>query len=138
MNDREGGESEKGGARRGRGEREASPRATGLDDTLAQYCKLAIVSAAEELGVDPLVLARRLNQGEIARLAHLLNAALRHVENTGLRHRIEDLLMAITDGAMPGSRPESELDWALRVARRRREQRESSGDEPAADAPDVD
>jgi hypothetical protein len=97
------------------------PSATGLDDTLAQYCKLAIASAGEELGVEPLALARRLNQGEIARLVHLLNAAFRHVENAGLRHRIEDLLMAITDGAMPAARPESELDWALRVARGRRE-----------------
>lgn len=103
---------------------------TGLDDTFGQHCELAIESAAGELGVDPLALARRLNQGEIARLVHLLNAALRHVENLGLRHRIEDLLMAVTDGVMPGATPESELDWALRVTRRRRESRESAGDDP--------
>ena len=135
MDDHEGGRS---GDRLPRGARgEPRPSATELDDTLAQYCKLAISSAADELGVEPLALARRLNQGEIARLVHLLNAALRHVDNAGLRHRVEDLLMAITDGAMPASRPETELDWALRVARGRREGREVSGDEPAEDAGDL-
>lgn len=112
------------------------PPATQLDDTLAQYCKLAIESAAAELGVEPLALARRLNQGEVARLAHLLNAALPHVDNPGLRHRIEDLLMAVTDGVMPSERPESELDWALRVARRRREGRDPALDEPPPESPD--
>jgi hypothetical protein len=114
-------------------------RTTELDDTLAQYCKLAIGSAAAELGVDPLALARRLNQGEIARLVQLLNAAHRHVENRGLRHRIEDLLMAVTEGAMPSEEAETELDWALRVARRRREARDpSDGDPPETeDGPTV-
>lgn len=134
MDDHKGGGSERGRARGARGEPEARASTTELDDTLAQHCKLAIASAAEELGVDPLTLARRLNQGEIARLAHLLNAALRHVENDGLRHRIEDLLMAVTDGVMPQARAETELDWALRVARRRREQRDPSDNEPSADA----
>jgi hypothetical protein len=122
MADHQGGQTGGGGHSRGeRGKPGRRPSSTELDDTLAQYCKLAIVSAGEELGVDPLALARRLNQGEIARLVHLLNAAHRHVDNSGLSHRIEDLLTAITDGAMPAARPESELDWALRVARRRRE-----------------
>lgn len=137
MDDRGGGGSEKGGARRGTERARGQPSATGLDDILAQHCKLAITSAAGELGIDPLALAKRLNQGEIARLAHLLNAAHRHVENAGLRHRIEDLLMAVTDGVMPGARPETELDWALRVARSRREGREPSGEEPAEDAGDL-
>lgn len=106
------------------------PRDSELGDTLAQYSKRALVSAAEELGIDPLELARSLNQGEIARLVHLLNAAHRHVENPGLRHRIEDLLMAVTDGRMPGAQAESELDWALRVAKRRRQARESSDQDP--------
>lgn len=133
MDDHEGAGSERERARRARGEREVRASATELDDTLAQHCKLAIVSAAEELEVDPLALARRLNQGEIARLAHLLNAALRHVENAGLRHRIEDLLMAITDGVMPQARAETELDWALRVARRRRERGDGSDTERPGD-----
>ncbi len=98
---------------------------------LAEECRRAVATAAGELGVDPLTLARRLNGGEIARLVSLLNAAHRHVENAGLRHRIEDLLMAVTDGVMPGAKPESELDWALRVAKGRREAQGSSGDEPA-------
>lgn len=137
MDDHKGGGSEKGRTRRPSGEREVRASTTELDDTLAQHCKLAIASAAEELGIDPLTLAQRMNQGEIARLAHLLNSALRHVENDGLRHRIEDLLMAITDGVMPQARAETELDWALRVARRRREQRDRSDNEPSADPGDV-
>jgi hypothetical protein len=91
-----------------------------LDDELAQFSTLAVRTAARELGLDPLTLARRLNQAEIARLIHLLNACLPHVDHPGLRHRTEDLLMALTDGRMPDQRPESELDWALKVAKRRR------------------
>lgn len=97
---------------------------TELDDTLAQHCKLAIETAAEELGIPPLRLAQRLNRAEIARLIHLLDAALRHVEHAGLRHRIEDLLLAVTDGAKPGATSESELDWALKTVRRRRVERD--------------
>lgn len=95
---------------------------TRLDDRLAQHSKLAIQSAADELDIDPLVLAQRLNQAEIARLVHLLNAAIQHIEHPGLSHRIEDLLMALTDGRMPSARPETELDWALKVMRRRRDE----------------
>jgi len=90
------------------------------EDQLARFSTLAIDTAARELGVDPLTLARRLDQGEIARLIHLLNACLEHVDHAGLRHRTEDLLMAVTDGRMPDRRPESGLDWALKVAKRRR------------------
>lgn len=97
---------------------------TRLDDTLAQHAKLAIETAAAELKVPPLDLARRLNGAEIARLVLLLNAAFRHVDHAALRHRIEDLLMAITDGRMPIQKPESELDWALKVTHRRRGDRE--------------
>ncbi|MEJ2677596.1 MAG: hypothetical protein P8174_00815 [Gemmatimonadota bacterium] len=93
---------------------------TALDDQVAQFSILAIKTAARELGMEPLTLARRLNQAEIARLIHLLNACLAHVDHPGLRHRTEDLLMAVTDGRMPDKRPESELDWALKVAKRRR------------------
>ncbi|MGD2067624.1 MAG: hypothetical protein PVI57_02990 [Gemmatimonadota bacterium] len=91
-----------------------------IDDQLAQFSILAIQTAARELGIEPLTLARRLNQAEIARLIHLLNACLTHVDHPGLRHRTEDLLMALTEGRMPDQRPESELDWALKVAKRRR------------------
>ena len=91
-----------------------------LDDALGQYSKLAIHTAARELGLDPLELARRLNKGEIARLIHLLNACLAHVENAGLRRRTEDLLLAVTDGRMPDHQPESEVDLALKGAKRRR------------------
>ena len=40
--------------------------------------------------------------------------------------------MAVTDGRMPSEAPETELDWALKVARRRREQRDRNAtlDEP--------
>jgi hypothetical protein len=102
-----------------------------LSDELAQYSKLAIETAARELEVPSLTLARRLNQAEIARLVHLLNAALPHVDQPGLRHRIEDLLMAVTDGRMPDQRPETELDWALKTARRRREERSREASDDA-------
>ena len=101
----------------------AAGHRTPLDDTLAQHAKLAIETAAAELKVTPLELARRLNGAEIARLVVLLNAAVRHVDHDGLRHRIEELLMAVTDGRMPSARPETELDWALKVTGRRRADR---------------
>lgn len=100
-------------------------RAPLTDDALAQASAGAIRTAARELGMDPLTLARRMDQAEIARLIHLLNACLDHVDHPGLRHRTADLLLAITDGRMPDQRPESELDWALKVLKRRR---------PSADA----
>lgn len=95
-----------------------------LDDQFAEYCKLAVGSAARDLGEDQMALAKRLHGGEIARLIRLLNAAWAHVDHMGLRHRIEDLLLAVTDGRMPDDFPESELDWALKVAGRRREERD--------------
>lgn len=98
------------------------------DDRLAWACVRAIQTAAAELRVEPATLARRLGQAEIARLVHLLNAAMTHVDHPGLRHRIEDLLMAVTDGRMPTETPETELDWALKVARERREQRDRNRD----------
>lgn len=97
---------------------------TRLDDTLGQHAKLAIETAAAELKVRPLDLARRLNGAEIARLVLLLNAAVRHVDHDGLRHRIEELLMAVTDGRMPAEKAETELDWAMKVTGRRRADRE--------------
>jgi hypothetical protein len=96
---------------------------TDLDDEFGQFAQLAVETAAAELGISPLTLARRLNGAEIARLIILLNAALRHVEHPALRHRIEDLLTAVTDGRMPAAGPETELDWALKVTGRRREDR---------------
>jgi hypothetical protein len=100
------------------------------EPALARPASQAITSAAAELGVRPIDLARRLGGGEIARLLQLLNAAHRHVSHAGLRHRIEAVLLSVTDGRMPGQSPESELDWALRVAKDRRD----PGDEAPADA----
>lgn len=99
-----------------------------LDDALAQYAIRAIRSSAEPLQVDAITLAKRLHDGEVHRLIHLLNAALPHVESAGLRHRIEDLLCAVTDGRMPMfQKPETELDWALETLRHRREQHTADG-----------
>lgn len=104
---------------------------TDFADQLGQYSKLAIETAASELGVAPLELARRLNQAEIARLMVLLNAALQHVDHPALRHRIEDVLMSVTDGRLPSDRTEGELEWALKVtARRRAERNRRSGSTP--------
>lgn len=92
-----------------------------LDDALAQYSIHAIRAAAEPMRIEPLSLAKRLHEGEIYRLVRLLNAALPHVSTPALRHRIEDLLSAITDGRMPMFEgPETELDWALESLRERR------------------
>ena len=96
------------------------------DEQLVRYSVAALQAAAAELGVRPTDLARRLADGEIARMALLLNAALRHVDNSGLRRRIEDTLLSVTDGKMPALSAESELDWALKVAKDRR----TRGDEP--------
>lgn len=101
--------------------------APGSSELLSRLAVAAVETAARELEVEPLALARRLDDAEIARLIHLLNAAFRHVEHHGLRHRIEDLLMAVSDGRMPGEDAESELDWALKVVRRR-----ADGDRRAA------
>lgn len=104
-----------------------------LDDTMAQQSIQAIRSSAELLGVDPLTLAKRLNDGQVARLVRLLNAALPHVSTAGLRHRIEDLLSSVTGGRLPMfEQPESELDWALETLRRRRKQ--PSADDEASEA----
>ena len=106
-----------------------------LDDEMAQYCIQAVRSAAAELRMEPLRLARLLHDGEIARLAALLNAALHHVEHPALRHRIEDLLSHVSAGRMPMSgEPETELDWALRTMRRRRADRERPGSADAEES----
>ncbi len=108
-----------------------------LDDEIAQYCIQAMTTAAEELGTDPLGLAKRLHDGQVARLVILLNAALPHVDHPGLRHRIEDLLSEVTAGRMPMSgRPESELDWALRTMRRRRLDQERRAASDVEETPD--
>lgn len=92
------------------------------DEPLAHAATHTIRTAAESLGVDALLLAKRLHEGEIGRLVQLLNAALPQVSTPALRHRIEDLLSSVTDGRMPMfAKPETELDWALDTLRRRRE-----------------
>jgi hypothetical protein len=103
------------------------------DELLARYSVQAIRTAAHALGVNPLSLSKRLQDGEIARLMQLLNAALPHLSSTGLRHRTEDLLTAVSDGTMPMfARPESELDWAMETLRQRR-RNSGADDEPGQD-----
>lgn len=90
-------------------------------ELLARSSVQAVRTAAQILGVNPMALAKRLQDGEIARLMQLLNAATPHVSAAGLRHRIEDLLSAVTDGQMPMfEKPETELDWAMETLRQRR------------------
>lgn len=108
-----------------------------LDDRFERHCIQAIRSAAAELRTEPSQLARLLQDGEIARLAILLNAALPHVQHDALRHRIEDLLSHVSAGRMPMSaEPESELDWALRSLRRRKTDQEHAGPEDAERPPE--
>lgn len=108
-----------------------------LDNELGQYCIQAMTTAAEELGTDPLSLAKRLQEAQVARLTILLNAALPHVQHPGLRHRIEDLLSEVTAGRMPMSgRPETELDWALLTMRRRSQDRDRRAASDVEESPD--
>jgi hypothetical protein len=98
----------------------------------------ALRSAADDLGVPAEDLATRLQGGEIARLLRLLNAAAPHVEAAGLRHRIENLLSAVTDGRMPMfEKPETDLDFAMDTLRQRRRKRElDSADDSASESAD--
>jgi hypothetical protein len=106
------------------------------DELLARYSVQALRTAAEALGVDPLTLSKRLQDGEIARLMRLLNAALPHLASAGLRHRTEDLLTAVTGGKMPMfEKPESEFDWAMETLRHRRR---NTPDDDGAEQRDVE
>jgi hypothetical protein len=65
---------------------------------LAGLCVQAVSTAAFDLGLDPVLFAEELAQGEIGLLIHYLAQAAAHVDgDVELRERIEALLHRLTD-----------------------------------------
>jgi len=64
---------------------------------LADLCVQAVSTAAFDLGLDPVLFAEELAQGEIGLLIHYLGEAAGHVEEVELRERIQALLHRLTD-----------------------------------------
>jgi hypothetical protein len=64
---------------------------------LAELSAQAVETAASDLGLNPLLLARELAQGEIGLLISYLRAAAEHVTDLDLRVRIDRLLHRLTD-----------------------------------------
>ena len=64
---------------------------------LAELSERAVEIAANDLGLNPLLLARELAQGEIGLLISYLRAAAEHVTDLDLRVRIDRLLHRLTD-----------------------------------------
>jgi hypothetical protein len=64
---------------------------------LADLSQRAVEIAASDLGLNPLLLARELAQGEIGLLISYLRAAAEYVADLDLRIRIDRLLHRLTD-----------------------------------------
>lgn len=64
---------------------------------LADLCVQAVSTAAFDLGLDPVLFAGELAQGEIGLLIHYLAEASPHVDDVELRERIQALLHRLTD-----------------------------------------
>ncbi|HEX6373996.1 MAG TPA: hypothetical protein VF006_34020 [Longimicrobium sp.] len=64
---------------------------------LAELSGRAVETAASDLGLNPLLFARELAQGEIGLLISYLRAAAEHVTDLDLRVRIDRLLHRLTD-----------------------------------------
>jgi hypothetical protein len=64
---------------------------------LAGLCVQAVSTAAFDLGLDPVLFAEELAQGEIGLLIHYLAEAAGHVDDVELRERIQALLHRLTD-----------------------------------------
>jgi hypothetical protein len=64
---------------------------------LAELCEQAVEIAASDLGLNPLLLARELAQGEIGLLISYLREAAEHVADLELRVRIDRLLHRLAD-----------------------------------------
>lgn len=71
--------------------------AGGDTDELAELAVRAVELAAQDLGLNPLLLARELAQGEIGLLISYLRAASAGVDDLDLRDRIDRLLHRLTD-----------------------------------------
>jgi hypothetical protein len=75
----------------------APERAGGDADELRELAERAVRTAAGDLGLDPLLLAGELAQGEIGLLISYLRAAAPRVEDLDLRVRIDALLHRLTE-----------------------------------------
>ena len=64
---------------------------------LAELCVRAVTVAAHDLGLDPVLFADELAQGEIGLLISYLRAAAPHVDDIELREKAEALLHRLTD-----------------------------------------
>jgi hypothetical protein len=71
--------------------------AGGDTDEMCALAESAIETAASDLGLNPLLFARELAQGEIGLLISYLRAAAQHVDDLDLRVRIDRLLHRLTD-----------------------------------------
>lgn len=69
---------------------------------LADLCVQAVSTAAFDLGLDPVLFAGELAQGEVGLLIHYLDEAVAHVDDVELRERIEALLHRLTDWTTAG------------------------------------
>ncbi|HEX6038483.1 MAG TPA: hypothetical protein VFZ20_10610 [Longimicrobium sp.] len=69
----------------------------GDTDELCELAERAIETAAGDLGLNPLLFARELAQGEIGLLVSYLRAAAEHVTDLDLRTRIDALLHRLTE-----------------------------------------
>jgi hypothetical protein len=71
--------------------------AGGDTDEMCELAERAIEIAANDLGLNPLLLARELAQGEIGLLISYLRAASVEVTDLDLRVRIDRLLHRVVD-----------------------------------------
>lgn len=71
--------------------------AGGDTDELRELAERAVETAAGDLGLNPLLFARELAQGEIGLLVSYLRDAAPHVDDLDLRTRIDSLLHRLTE-----------------------------------------
>jgi hypothetical protein len=64
---------------------------------LSELSVQAVETAAADLGLNPLLFARELAQGEVGLMIGYLRAAAEHVTDLDLRVRIDRLLHRLTD-----------------------------------------
>lgn len=77
--------------------REEAELAGGDTDEMCELAERAVETAASDLGLNPLLFARELAQGEIGLLVSYLRAAAGHVDDLDLRVRIDHLLHRLTE-----------------------------------------
>lgn len=71
--------------------------AGGTTGELAELAVQAVETAALDMGLNPLLFARELAQGEIGLLVSYLRAASAHVDDLDLRDRVDRLLHRLTE-----------------------------------------